>query len=117
MIDAKIILRLSLLLVISLGSCGQKETASKETVSVDVLIIGGGASGTMASVQAARMGRSVLIAEETPWLGGMLTAAGVSAIDGNYKLKSGLWHEFRKNLYTHYGGADSVKTGWVLLAS
>ncbi|MEZ4987102.1 MAG: FAD-dependent oxidoreductase [Saprospiraceae bacterium] len=43
----------------------------------------------------------------------MLTAAGVSAIDGNYKLPSGLWETFRQRVYDYYGGADSVKTGWV----
>ena len=44
---------------------------------------------------------------------GYLLCAGVSAIDGNYKLNSGLWHEFRNRLYDYYGGEDSVKTGWV----
>ena len=79
----------------------------------DVIIIGGGASGTMAGIQASRLGSTVLIVEETPWLGGMLTSAGVSAIDGNYRLYSGLWQEFRERIYRHYGGEDSVKTGWV----
>lgn len=79
----------------------------------DVLIAGGGASGVMASIQAARMGADVIIVEETEWLGGMLTAAGVSAIDGNHRLPSGLWGEFRSHLYDHYGGPDAVETGWV----
>ncbi|NAS11535.1 FAD-dependent oxidoreductase [Poritiphilus flavus] len=80
---------------------------------VDVLIIGGGAGGTAAGIQAARMGTSVLILEETPWLGGMLTSAGVSAIDGNHLMPSGIWGEFRQALYDHYGGAKAVATGWV----
>ncbi|WP_304233920.1 FAD-dependent oxidoreductase [Jiulongibacter sediminis] len=79
----------------------------------DVLIVGAGASGTMAAIQAARSGVKVMLIEETPWPGGMLTSTGVSAIDGNYKLPSGLWHEFRLALEKHYGGADSLKTGWV----
>ncbi|MEL6847709.1 MAG: FAD-dependent oxidoreductase [Bacteroidota bacterium] len=77
------------------------------------MILGGGASGTMAGIQAARMGANTLIVEEGPWLGGMLSAAGVSAIDGNYQLHSGLWQEFRQKLEQHYGGQDSLKTGWV----
>ena len=109
----KIIPMLFVGLIILLTSCHQQENHMGETVPADVLIVGGGASGTMAAIQAARMGSSVIIAEETPWLGGMLTAAGVSAIDGNYKLKSGLWEEFRNNLYEHYGGPEMVKTGWV----
>jgi len=84
-----------------------------EILYADVLIVGGGASGTMAGIQAARMGVFTLIAEETPWLGGMLTSAGVSAVDGNYRLHSGLWEEFRNKIYHYYGGSDSVKTGWV----
>jgi hypothetical protein len=79
----------------------------------DVVIIGAGASGTMAAIQASRSGAKVVLLEETPWAGGMLTSAGVSAIDGNYKLPSGLWQEFRLALETHYGGAEELKTGWV----
>ncbi len=79
----------------------------------DILIIGGGTSGVCAGIQAARLGANVLLVEPTPWLGGMLTAAGVSAIDGNHRLPSGLWGEFRQRLYDHYGGAEAVFTGWV----
>jgi len=86
---------------------------SQTEIKTDVLVVGGGASGTMAGIQAARMGVNAVIVEETPWLGGMLTSAGVSAIDGNYRLHSGLWEEFRQQLYNHYGGPDSVNTGWV----
>ncbi len=83
------------------------------TQSYDVLIVGGGASGTMAGIQAARMGSKTLIAEETTWLGGMLTSAGVSAIDGNYKLRGGLFGEFTDALAEHYGGYEALKTAWV----
>lgn len=79
----------------------------------DVIIIGGGASGTMAAIQAARLGVEAVVVEETTWLGGMLTAAGVSAIDGNHRLPSGLWGEFRQHLYDYYGGPGAVETGWV----
>lgn len=80
---------------------------------VDVLIVGGSASGTAAGIQSARMGVNTLIIEASPWLGGMLTAAGVSAVDGNYKLPSGIFGEFRDSLEKHYGSANSLKTGWV----
>ena len=88
---------------------GQNQNPNK----FDVIIIGGGASGTMAAIQAARMDASVLVLEETPWLGGMLTSAGVSAADGNYNLHSGLWEEYRQALNNHYGGEENLKTGWV----
>ncbi|UJH68791.1 FAD-dependent oxidoreductase [Allomuricauda sp. SCSIO 65647] len=80
---------------------------------VDVLIIGGGAGGTAAGIQAARSGVKVQVLERTTWLGGMLTSAGVSAIDGNHNLPSGIWGEFRQRLRDHYGGAKALATGWV----
>ncbi len=80
---------------------------------VDVLVVGGGTGGVAAGIQAARMGARTLVAEPTPWLGGMLTAAGVSATDGNHALPAGIWGEFRNRLWRYYGGADSVATGWV----
>ena len=84
--------------------------AQEET---QLLIIGGGASGTSAGIQAARMGVETVILEETTWLGGMITAAGVSAIDGNHDLPSGIWGEFREKLYAYYGGPEVISTGWV----
>ncbi len=79
----------------------------------DVLIIGGGTSGAVAGIQSARQGAKTLIVEKYDWLGGMLTSAGVSAFDGNYKLKGGFWGEFRDSLNNHYGGENALKTGWV----
>lgn len=87
--------------------------SDKSRFTTDVLIIGGGTSGTMAGIQAARSGVKVIIAEETPWIGGMITSAGVSAIDGNHNLPSGLWAEFRENLIKHYGSQKALATGWV----
>ena len=86
---------------------------SAQTLSTDVLVIGGGIGGTAAGIQSARLGAKTIIIEETPWLGGMLSAAGVSAIDGNHELPSGLWGEFREKIYAHYGGPNKVSTGWV----
>lgn len=80
-----------LFLVVSYSSCMHSEEDK-----VDVLIIGGGASGVTSGIQSARMGANTLILEESTWLGGMLTSAGVSAVDGNYRLPAGLWGEFKK---------------------
>ena len=46
-------------------------------------------------------------------LGGMLTAQGVCATDGNFDLPSGLWNEFRDHLRKRYGGIGALWTGWV----
>ena len=88
-------------------------TLFSQTQRYDVLVIGGGVGGTAAGIQAARSGVRTVIVEEGPWLGGMLSAAGVSAIDGNHELPSGLWREFRQKIYDRYGGPDKVATGWV----
>jgi hypothetical protein len=45
--------------------------------SYDVIIVGGGISGTIAGISASRCGAKVLIVEQYGFLGGMLTAAGV----------------------------------------
>jgi hypothetical protein len=94
---------------------GSVEATYAQTLKTktDILIIGGGASGITAGIQAARLGVKTLIVEETPWLGGMLTSAGVAAIDGNNRLPSGLWGEFRQQLRDYYGGAANLETGWV----
>lgn len=86
---------------------------AQDTLRTEILVVGGGVGGTAAGIQAARLGRQVIITEATTWLGGMLTAAGVSAVDGNHSLPSGLWAEFRNALYTKYGGEKKVSTGWV----
>lgn len=97
-----------LIFLIAFVSC-----KGSQQVSTDVLVIGGSASGTTAAIQAARLGVSTLLVEETPWLGGMISAAGVSAFDGNHQIPSGLWNEFRDSIYQYYGGPDKVATGWV----
>jgi len=89
------------------------QLSAQSIVHTDVLVIGGGTSGTAAAIQSARMGVSTVLVEEGPWLGGMLSAAGVSAIDGNHKMPSGIWNEFREKIYKVYGGASKVATGWV----
>lgn len=86
---------------------------AQKVIYTDVLVVGGGTGGTAAGLQSARLGVPTIIAEETTWLGGMLSAAGVTATDGNHRLPSGIWNEFREALYTIYGGSNKVFTGWV----
>lgn len=87
--------------------------ASNSRCGCDVLVVGGGASGIAAGVESARLGASTMIVEETPWLGGMLTSAGVSAIDGNFRLRAGFWGEFLDSLIKYYGSPEALSTGWV----
>ncbi|MEG3901107.1 FAD-dependent oxidoreductase [Microcoleus sp. B4-C5] len=83
------------------------------TLKADVLVVGGGTGGTAAAVQAARRGAKTILVSEFPWLGGMLTSAGVSAPDGNElaAFQTGLWGAFLRELQQRQpGGLD---WGWV----
>ena len=95
------------LLVVSQLGC------STTVYKTEVLVIGGGAAGTAAALASARAGAKTVLVEKGPWLGGMLTSAGVSAVDGNTKLPGGIWGEFRDSLIQRYGSAEALKTGWV----
>lgn len=85
---------------------------SAQNVTTQVLVVGGTAGGTTAGLQCARQGVQTVIVEQTPMLGGMLTAAAVSCTDGNHLLQSGIWQQFREALYRHYGKTD-LASGWV----
>jgi hypothetical protein len=82
-------------------------------LTTDVLVVGGGVGGTAAAIQAARRGVKTLLATDLPWLGGMLTSAGVTAPDGNELLpwQAGLWGQFLQELQQRQpGGLDHA---WV----
>lgn len=49
----------------------------------EVVIIGGGLGGVAAALSAGAAGRTVILVEETDWLGGQATSQGVSALDEN----------------------------------
>jgi len=109
----KQILNLILICMFSIYSLAVNAQKKYTELHTQVLILGGTASGISAGIQSARMGVNTIVVESTPWLGGMLTSAGVGAFDGNHQLPSGLFGEFREQLYRTYGGPDKVSTGWV----
>ena len=67
---------------------------------VPVVVWGGGTGGVAAALQAARSGASTLLLTPGPWLGGMVSAAGVCCPDGNElsPWQSGLWGAFLREL-------------------
>ncbi|HEY3897039.1 MAG TPA: FAD-dependent oxidoreductase [Chthoniobacter sp.] len=72
--------------------------------SYDVVVAGAGMGGIGTAVQAARMGRSVLLLEETDWIGGQATAAAVTSMDEGLPIvrHRGLYREFCGLVGSHY---------------
>jgi 8-oxo-dGTP pyrophosphatase MutT (NUDIX family) len=80
-------------------------SAGTPTARYDVVVVGAGPGGVAAAIQAARMGERVLLIEETDWVGGQMTAAGVSTMDaGKYVQQHpfGLYEEFVERVEAHY---------------
>lgn len=70
----------------------------------DVVIAGAGTGGTCAAIQAARMGSSALLIEETDWIGGQMNAAAVTSMDegGLLVRERGIYREFCERVEAHY---------------
>lgn len=79
-------------MVVSLFATSQVD----HDMQTEVLVVGGGTGGVAAALTAARCGAKTLLVSEEPWLGGMLTSAGVPAPDGNELLawQTGVWGRF-----------------------
>jgi hypothetical protein len=67
---------------------------------VPVVVWGGGSGGVAAALQAARSGAETVLLTPGPWLGGMVSAAGVCCPDGNElsPWQTGLWGAFLRAL-------------------
>lgn len=71
----------------------------------DVLIIGGGIGGCAAALAAARLGCTVIMTEETDWIGGQLTSQAVPPDENRWIEKFGgtrLYREFRTRVRDYY---------------
>lgn len=55
----------------------QEPKAAERFLHADVAIIGGGLGGCAAALAVARLGRTVILTEETRWMGGQLTSQAV----------------------------------------
>lgn len=55
---------------------GQKKL--KDEINCDILIVGGGTSGVIAAIQAARLGQKTILIESGSQLGGTITTGGVA---------------------------------------
>jgi hypothetical protein len=70
--------------------------------TADVVVYGGSSAGVVAAVQAARMGKSVIVIEPGRYIGG-LTAGGLGMTDkGVEPTIGGVSREFYQRMYRHY---------------
>ncbi len=73
----------------------------------DVAVIGAGSGGCSAAIQAARMGMSVALVEESDWIGGQMTGAGVSTMDDKTKTRTGIYLEFITKVREYYSARNT----------
>ena len=82
-------------------------TGTPSAREADVVVYGGTAAGVVAAVQAARMGKSVILVGPDRHLGG-LSAGGLGYTDsGNTKAVGGMAREFYERIYRHYSSSDA----------
>ncbi|MGW1045786.1 FAD-dependent oxidoreductase [Streptomyces sp. NPDC002547] len=62
----------------------------------DVLVVGGGLGGVAAALAAARLGRRVVLTEESPWLGGQLTSQAVPPDEHPWIEQHGATRSYRR---------------------
>jgi hypothetical protein len=75
----------------------------------DICVFGGTSGGIAAAIQAARMGKSVVLLEPGKYLGG-LTTGGLGATDiGNKAAVGGMSREFYRRVAKHYADDASWK--------
>ncbi|GLX68647.1 FAD-dependent oxidoreductase [Paenibacillus glycanilyticus] len=73
----------------------------------NIIVYGATSGGVAAAVQAARLGRKVLLIANTSHIGGM-TSSGLGATDiNNRKGIGGIAREFYRNIYRHYADASN----------
>ncbi len=78
----------------------------RHEVECEVLVAGGGTGGVAAALAAARRGCTVCLLEETDWLGGQLSAQGVSALDEHEHIETfggtASYYALRNAIRDHY---------------
>lgn len=81
----------------------------QDTYTADVVVYGDASGGVTAAVQAARMGKEVILVSQYGHLGGM-TSSGLGWTDiGNSLILGGIAREFYHRLYLHYQNDEAWK--------
>ncbi|MCE2489723.1 MAG: FAD-dependent oxidoreductase [Anaerolineae bacterium] len=73
--------------------------------ATDILIVGGGAGGVAAALAALRLGRGVILSEESDWIGGQFTAQAVPPDEHPWIEQTGAtrsYMQFAQGVRNHY---------------
>lgn len=90
---------------------GRSQPAS-QPVDCEILVVGGGLSGTAAAYEALMDGRTVCLTDITDWVGGQVSSQGTSALDEAKRMRDLRffprgYNELRRQIYDKYGGLSS----------
>ena len=96
-----------------------------ETISTQVVVVGSGATGLSASIEARQQGLDVIMLEKNAFTGGTTnTAEGYGGLNSNYAEKQGIHYDVREVFFAaqefHHWATDQdcmrtrekVQTGW-----
>jgi len=89
-------------------------TRQAEAASADVLVVGGGVGGVAAALAALRLGKTVILTEETDWIGGQLTAQAVPPDENPWIEATGCtrsYREFRNGVRQYYKTNYALRKG------
>ncbi|MFB4162474.1 FAD-dependent oxidoreductase [Alteribacillus sp. JSM 102045] len=76
-----------------------------QNMSADIIVIGGGVGGTASALSAAKSGKTVIMTEETNWIGGQLTNQAVPPDEHPWIEQFGCtqtYREFRNRVRDYY---------------
>lgn len=90
------------LAILAIPACRVQAPSGGTAQSYDLCVYGGSASACVAAIQAARMGKSVVLVSPLKHVGGMVTS-GLTATDMNkHKCIGGVTAEFYGRIYEYY---------------
>lgn len=96
-----------LALIVFFGAVSTPVSAQDEPTTYDIVVYGGTSAGVVAAVQAARLGKTVILVAPEEHLGG-LTSGGLGWTDtGRKEVVGGISREFYQRLKRHYDKPES----------
>lgn len=85
----------------------------EQELQADIVIIGGGLGGCAAAMAAAKSGKSVLLTEETAWIGGQITSQAVPPDEHPWIEQFGCtrsYRQFREGIRSYYRNHFPLKS-------